>query len=289
VKQLALAVHAYHDAHKTLPALYTAAANAKVTTAFGLETHSWRTLILKYMEEQPLYDRLHLALSATHADNQSAINHSVTLFGCPSTPRSSGAARGLWHGRSQFDETLTAATTDYNASGGYINAGVVSRQLICNPSITVSYWDRQWFAGAWGEVIYPSSVWDLPSVRKINFAEITDGLAHSALILERAGLPDQYFEGGAKFEPHDPPQNRTWANVGLWAISGFERFNQIYHQTGISLVNSDNVLGLYAFHPGGAHMAAADGAVHFLANSVETDLILALVSRDGAEVVDAEY
>ena len=82
-------------------------------------------------------------------------------------------------------------------------------------------------------------------MRKINFGQITDGLSHTALILERAGLPDQYFEGGAKFEPHDPPQYRTWGNVGLWAISGCEQFNQIYRQTGKPLVNFDNMLGLY--------------------------------------------
>ncbi len=288
VKQLALAVHAYHDAHKMLPPLYTPAPNAKFTSAFGLETHSWRTFILQHIEEQLLFDRIDLSKPATDADNQPAINRAITLFSCPSTPRSTQAARGLWHGRSQFDDALTAATADYNGSGGYINAGVVSRQLICNPSLTVTFWDRQWFAGAWGEVVYSDAVWDPPSVRKINFAKITDGLAHTLLVFERAGLPDQYFDGGAKFEPHDPPQYRTWANVGLWAISGYERFNQIYHQTGIGLVNLDNVLGLYAFHAAGAHIAAADGAARFLADSVDAEVVTALVSRDGGEVLSPE-
>jgi prepilin-type N-terminal cleavage/methylation domain-containing protein len=288
VKQLALAVHAYHDALKMLPPLYTPATTAKFTANFGLETHSWRTLALRFIEEKPLFDRIDFTKTATHADNQQSINHSISLFNCPSTPRTERLARGLWHGRSQFDEALVAATADYNGSAGYIEAGLASRELICDPSRTITYWERNLFAGAWGEVVYGEAVWDPPTVRKVNFKRITDGLSHTALILERAGLPDQHYDGDDKCAPHDPPTNRTWGNVGLWAVSGLERFNYIYHQTDVGLVNIDNLLGLYAFHPGGAHAALADGAVRFLANSTESEVVMALVSRDGGEVLNTE-
>lgn len=181
---------------------------------------------------------------------------------------------------------LSAATTDYNGCSGYVEAGITSRQDVCDPSRTDYFWEETFVPGVWGEVIYAGAVWDPPSVRKINFAQITDGLSHTALILERAGLPDQYFDGGAKFELHDPPQYRTWANVGLWAISGYEQFNQIYHQTDKPLVNYDNMLGLYSFHPGGVHLAMADGSMHFVKDSVDTPIMLALISREGGEVVD---
>ena len=286
VKQLALAVHAYHDARKALPPLYTNSQNAKFTTQFGLDTYSWRTLILPYVEEQPLYTDISFAANATDVSNQKAVNHSISVFSCPSTPRSASAARGLWHGRSQFEEALSAATADYNGTAGYVEMGVTSRQLICDPSITQYFWQEVWTPGIFGEVLYGKVVWDPPTVRKINFAQVTDGLSNTMLLQERAGLPNQYFEGGAKSEPHDPPRNRTWGNVGLWAISGCEQFNQVYHQTGKPLVNFDNMLGLYSFHPSGAHIALADGSVRFLSDSVATDVVLALVSRTGGEVVD---
>jgi prepilin-type N-terminal cleavage/methylation domain-containing protein/prepilin-type processing-associated H-X9-DG protein len=286
IKQLALAVHGYHDVHKELPPLYTNSRTAKFALSFGLETYAWRTLILPHIEEQSLHDALIFTEYATHANNQAPINRAVASFTCPSTPRTSSAARGLWHGRSQFDEALTAAETDYNGSAGYVEAGITSRQSICDPSVTQHFWDEAWTPGVFGEVVHGKAVWELPSVRKINFGKITDGLSHTAMILERAGLPDQHFENGQKLEPHDPPQFRTWGNVGLWAISGCEQFNQIYHQTDKPLVNFDNMVGLYSFHPGGAHVALADGSVQFLGDSVDTDLILAMVSRAGSEVVD---
>jgi type II secretory pathway pseudopilin PulG len=283
IKQLALAVLAYHDVHRELPSMYTVGSNASVPLAFGVDTYSWRTMVLPHVEEQPLHAAINLAETATAAINQPAIGRAVPIFTCPSTPRSSPTARGLWHGRSQFNESLQAAATDYNGSAGYVEAGVASRQSICDPSVTHYYWEEVSTRGIFGEVVYGKVVWEKPSVRKVNFRQVTDGLSRTALILERAGLPDQHFEGGARIEPHDPPQYRTFGNVGLWAISGSEQFNRVYHQTDKPLVNFDNMLGLYSFHPGAAHLAVADGSVHFLSDSTDTNLLLGLISRGGGE------
>jgi hypothetical protein len=76
--------------------------------------------------------------------------------------------------------------------------------------------------------------------------------------------------------------------VGLWAVSGCQQFNQIFRQTGKALVNFDNMLGLYAFHPGGAHGALADGSVHFLSDLTDPNVLLALVSRSGGEVATTD-
>jgi prepilin-type N-terminal cleavage/methylation domain-containing protein/prepilin-type processing-associated H-X9-DG protein len=286
IRQLALAVHGYHDLHTELPPLYTTGRNAKAALSFGLETYSWRVLVLPNIEEQALYDSINFAEVATHTSNQLPLNHVVNLFLCPSTPRSSSVVRGLWQGRSQFNEARTAATADYNGSGGYVEAGIATRQSICDPSITEHFWEESLVPGVFGEVVYGTAVWEPPTVRTTSFRQITDGLSQTALILERSGLPDQYFEGDAKFEPHDPPEYRTWGNVGLWAISGCVQFNQIYHQTHKPLVNFDNMLGLYSFHPGGAHVALADGSVQLLSDATDANLVLALVSRAHGDMLD---
>jgi hypothetical protein len=49
-KQILLALHNYHDTHQTLPPAYIADANGK-------PMHSWRVLILPYIEEQGLHSR----------------------------------------------------------------------------------------------------------------------------------------------------------------------------------------------------------------------------------------
>lgn len=288
VKQIALAVHAYHDAHAVLPSLYTNYDGATGTLNFGLETYSFRVQILPHVEQQSLRRGVAFSRPVTDARNQAAINQAIPIFECPSTPRAEASVGGLWHGRSQFDGALYAAPTDYVGSAGYVEAGVASRQSICDPSVTQYVWEETWRPGVFGEVEYARVVWEPPTVREISFHQITDGLSNTALILERAGLPDQYFDGGRSFEPHAPPAYRTWGNVGLWAISGVVQFNRLYRQTGKPLVNYDNMLGLYAFHPGGAHVAMADGSVQLMSEATDTDVVLALVSRTGDEVAAGE-
>ncbi|MFO0897736.1 MAG: H-X9-DG-CTERM domain-containing protein [Pirellulales bacterium] len=50
-------------------------------------------------------------------------------------------------------------------------------------------------------------------------------------------------------------------------------------------VNGDNRSAAYSFHPGGAHVAMCDGAVRFLSDSTKDEVFVALVTREGAEVV----
>jgi hypothetical protein len=54
--QIAIAIHNYVNAHHALPPLYT-------TDVDGKPLHSWRTLILPYLEEHKLYDSIDLTKS----------------------------------------------------------------------------------------------------------------------------------------------------------------------------------------------------------------------------------
>jgi prepilin-type N-terminal cleavage/methylation domain-containing protein len=174
LKQLALGVHQYHDVHLSLPSLYNGPQELRRGVTFGLDTFSWQTMILPFVEEQPLHRRFDFTRLATDEANQPAVNPSFAIARCPSTPRTAPIARGLWFGRGQFNEQLTAATSDYASSEGLLDGS------LCVP-------------GSWGEVEYGSGYSASPRLFKIGFAEIIDGQSKTTLILERAGLPDHYF------------------------------------------------------------------------------------------------
>jgi prepilin-type processing-associated H-X9-DG protein len=140
--------------------------------------------------------------------------------------------------------------------------------------------------GSWGEVDYGTSYFGPPTLKKVKFADIVDGLSKTTLILERAGLPDRYFDSGRTVEPHDPPAYRTWGNVGLWAISAETLLNHLQTQPGVPIVSGDNLHGLYSFHPSGVHVTFVDGSVQFLNESIETKTMFALITRNGGEVLD---
>ena len=77
MKQLALALHNYHDAYRRLPPAYIADEN-------GRPMHSWRVLLLPYLEEQALYDRYDFNEPWDGPNNRLLANTVISFYGCPS-------------------------------------------------------------------------------------------------------------------------------------------------------------------------------------------------------------
>lgn len=79
LKLIALAMHNYADVHKTFPPAYT-------TDAQGRRLHSWRTLILPFMEQRELYESIDLNKPWDDPVNQKAANTVLPFYSCPSSP-----------------------------------------------------------------------------------------------------------------------------------------------------------------------------------------------------------
>ena len=76
LKQIGLAMHDYHTAHNAFPPAYTVDAN-------GRPLHSWRTLILPYLEQDPLYQRIDLSKPWNDPANARALETDLPVFSCP--------------------------------------------------------------------------------------------------------------------------------------------------------------------------------------------------------------
>lgn len=77
LKQIALALHNYESEHGELPPAYTVDEDGK-------PLHSWRTLILPYLEQQALYDRIDLSKPWDDPANKAAFETEISLYRCPS-------------------------------------------------------------------------------------------------------------------------------------------------------------------------------------------------------------
>jgi len=77
--QIELALRNYVEYYGSLPPAYTTDAN-------GDRLHSWRTLILPFLEERSLYDSIDLAKPWDDPVNVEALNTSVWTYQCPSAP-----------------------------------------------------------------------------------------------------------------------------------------------------------------------------------------------------------
>jgi hypothetical protein len=77
LKQIALALHNYHDMYGSFPPAYIADEN-------GRPMHSWRVLILPFIEEQPLYDDYRFDEPWDGPNNRLLVNRMPRLYRCPS-------------------------------------------------------------------------------------------------------------------------------------------------------------------------------------------------------------
>ncbi len=78
LKQIAIALHNYEADHHCLPPACTVDAD-------GRPLHSWRTLILPYLDQLPLYRSIDLSKPWDDLANAKACNARVWAYQCPST------------------------------------------------------------------------------------------------------------------------------------------------------------------------------------------------------------
>lgn len=83
LKQIGLALHRYHDVHGTFPPLYT-------VDEEGKPLHSWRVLILPYLESDALYRSIRLDEPWDSEHNQQFHNMNIMVYRCPSIPHVPG-------------------------------------------------------------------------------------------------------------------------------------------------------------------------------------------------------
>jgi hypothetical protein len=79
LKQIAIAFHNYHAVHNTFPPAYIPGKN-------GRPMHSWRVLILPFMEQQALYQQYNFNEPWDSPQNQLVTSTVIPTYKCPSAP-----------------------------------------------------------------------------------------------------------------------------------------------------------------------------------------------------------
>jgi hypothetical protein len=80
LKQIAIALHNYHNTYGSFPPAYVADNN-------GRPMYSWRVLILPFIEEQALYDQYRFDEPWDGPHNRTLADSMPSVYRCPSEPR----------------------------------------------------------------------------------------------------------------------------------------------------------------------------------------------------------
>jgi len=106
-KQLTLAFHTYHDDHGSFPPAYTVDENGK-------PLHSWRVLILPYIEQRELYDKIRLDEPWDSEYNRQFHDVQLRNYQCPSSSRQSRTALRVRNIFLKNPDLLRTANCDYS-------------------------------------------------------------------------------------------------------------------------------------------------------------------------------
>ncbi len=255
LRQVALAVHHYHDAQRYLPHDY-------FDGTYGSDTKAWSWLarLLPYLEQGNLYREANISKNTLY-ESRLAVATQIPVFLCPSDsfssigPRDDAADLGMWN-----PPFIVAGQTNYKGISG------------ANWGWGESRWRNRGTNGsvdgtASGDGLFYR--WDWRQKKRLT--AITDGQSNTFMIGEAlpektkwcawaysndavgtcAIAPNARSEGGAPFDPWD------WSNTYAFASR----------------------------HPGGLHFALADGSVRFVSDGIDLATYRGLATIRGGETV----
>jgi prepilin-type N-terminal cleavage/methylation domain-containing protein/prepilin-type processing-associated H-X9-DG protein len=263
-KQIALAMHTYHDSHDTLPG--GAMCNPNVIS----HCHTWIEFLFPFIEQQALYSQIDFTVPNHQSTNPRALNNKVIPnLMCPSDPdaglfpntRESGY---LPHSTNTTTNPVNMSLGEsYGPSGGPImhascqfstaSWSCKGDRADCRAGIGLKYSPVSPGMFAMGCVVY-------------SFKDARDGLSQTFLLGENLPAFDSmamYFHshGPSLLSTQYPP---NWHRVDKECTNKENSYTK--RSSPERCVNS---MGSFkSYHPGGVNVTMADGSVHFINETI---------------------
>jgi prepilin-type N-terminal cleavage/methylation domain-containing protein/prepilin-type processing-associated H-X9-DG protein len=279
LKQMGVAMHAYESANQRFPSGGATGANS--CTGCSGWGYSWMAVLLPYMEQDPLWQKLAAVAAANPGYTGNPMtyiaNITISTYRCPSSTLPVGVANS---GASQ--------AADYTAIAGCVNSGMGTGQADSG-ALTYGISNNN-------GVMYASST--------TRIADITDGTSNTMVIGEVGGG----FKNGSTVA-QDFRQGRTYTflmGTNYAAPSGWNNTDNrgmnwttirytINYSSVSTAVATDATTGimtspgannpLSSTHTGGVNVVLADGSVRFLRDSTPLTTLGPLSSRNDGVVL----
>jgi prepilin-type N-terminal cleavage/methylation domain-containing protein/prepilin-type processing-associated H-X9-DG protein len=286
---------------------------------------SYLTLILAYMEQTVIYNQINLSQAASdtanvppctgagalHSGTNSVYSVGISSFLCPSSPGpptinyyntfwgpygdgggdvcTPGAPAPIGNVQNLNPPPLQIwGRTDYFPIPGLHNTALQAAGM--SPG----------YIAAVGEGKDSGTITGPQITGPIRIASITDGTSNTMMVSECGSKPIGYngfrqiYRSEVDGLPVDGVIEPVSSGGGAWAdnftyssLAGAQgRQNGI--RGGTCMVNCTSNNEIYSFHPGGANALFVDGSVHFIKDIATVQLVAALVTRAGGEIISSD-
>ncbi len=294
IRNAALACANYESALREFPP------GAKNAIRAGDNGLSWHVLVLPYVEEAALSDEIRAAIKNANGNIDAygftrANQLGVQLYQCPSDSAQ----------KDKFNETFVGSNY------GGISGSAFSRLVLNDPSLNLKSAEKNYLAPSVNNFCGPVNTDGMMYQDKgVRPKDVKDGLSKTLMIGERwyqmrvwtAGVYfSQHPAGGWATEPPVGPtltacfnsSKNVDARYGInpdFDVVGYYRSHRNdtdrpQMPPGAAQTISYNDLPFGSFHTGGAVFANADVSTKFIADGIDTRVLLSIASRNGQELV----
>jgi len=274
LQKLGKSFHEFEQAKGGLP--------PRRTGGFGNTVYGgWGAQILPHVDAK-LNSQFHHDHDFFDTINKKAVETKIATFICPSAPqdrflqiRSNASAASANANKDTLFE-VNAAPNDYISSNGF-------------------FMPKSGYGAAWPEGLNGNQRQAMTDSENLPLSKITDGLANTILIVERAGAPATW-----KMDKKTSNDDTLFAGQnnsrGTWAGYGSIAFAPMNPATDDSLrsargdstdcsVNCNNTFGIYGFHEKGANILLCDGSVRFVSTKLDGLTFGRLTTRDDGQLL----
>jgi len=275
LKQLGIALHAYHDANNKLPpgaenTVFPKPNPAGNTTTFQGTT--WLVYILPYVEQGNLYNQYNFTVAYNNATNLAVATTKVSTYLCPSGGITTSGNSG------EAANSIPCATTHYFGIMGP-NARTTDPFTLTYNGATYSYR----VGGATGNGAYAcngmlqqyqDNSGSITSGFVVKLTTVTDGLSNTLMVGERSVTP-----------PGNLNDYRSWNRGNSGGSGTTKNITYPINSTNYDGSSNFNDISMGSPHTGGANFLLGDGSVRFLNQSL--DMIVYQMSstmKDGEPV-----
>ena len=285
LKQLGLAAHNYHSAHRTFPP-------GRIIKDHG-KTWSQHARMLPYLEQANVYELVNFNQSPGHSSNKEARLSQINTFRCPSDfnrmlenvgPNHYGWGKNNYKGNAGNDTGQMKNNNEQN--NGIFVTDIAVRIRDCKPDGTTH-------TALFSEAVMGDA--------DVNRAEVPSDWFR---ISESNQTREQVYQACLSVAPATGSANQIARSGRNWTYGNYipTRYNHVMPPNAASCGRRDGGNNLDATvnskggattassrHGEGVNICMADGSVRFIGDEIDLNIWWALGSRNGAEVIRDEY
>ncbi len=281
LKQMGLALHSYHGAFRCFPI----GSRSGTIASYNTYGTNWRTALLPFMEQKPLYDSLNFKTGTFSGSSASpAFSNGNEVL--------KGLVLPMYKCPSSTIDPLVNEPTSANNSGSLMHDYVGIAGAYPDPGGRGSAVCRRSMRG------YVCVTGLLRAHQVAGIKNATDGTSKTMIIAEQSGLVgdtpirSNYCGGWAGARDHDSAYNLKPRRANQIPDDGSAN----YYHCGLTVVhwaiNSRTTVAnssratyetntiLNSFHPGIINILMADGSVHSIADNIDMETLRRLASAD---------